>query len=87
MAGVSAASRIRFRISRYTVSRTIGWSKALAWPPLNRSTFTGSRNIAAPIQAAGNQSVCSRTIRNTSKADNGASTTASHGPNVTGSTR
>ena len=68
------------------MSSTTGWANARAWPPLNRSEFTGSMNRAAPIQAAGHQSVCSRTIRNTSHAESGASTTASHGASVTGST-
>ena len=69
------------------MSSTSGWPNARAWPPLKRSGVDlGSMNSAAPIQAAGHQSVCWRTIKNTSHAESGASTTASHGPKVTGST-
>ena len=41
---------------------------------------------AAASQAAGIQAVCSRTIRNTSQADSGASTNTPQAPNRIGST-
>ena len=63
----------------------MGWKNARWCPPLKRRMSSGSRKRIAPSQAAGHQSVWTRTMRKRSQAESGTRTSGISSAARTGS--